>query len=456
MTLNSATDLTQGPVGSHLTRMTIPMTWGLMSVMAVQLVDAYFVGQLGTDSLAAVGFAFPIMGLFTAFAFGIGAGASSVIARAIGGGRHDMVRAYSTQSVLLGIVFAVCFATLGLQTIDPLFLALGADPEVLPLIHDYLGWWYWGCPLVVVAMVGNAGIRASGNIRTPAMIMTVAAVGNLILDPILIFGLLGFPRMELAGAALATVIAFFVTMLCALYVLKVRLKMISLSACTFKVGQSWKDILHVAIPASTTNLIEPMAVAIATWMVAGFGTVAVAGFGVATRIENMCLFVVMSLAIIMGPFVGQNAGAGRPERVEKAVNLAYRFSIGFGIAIAVLMWVGGAWLTALFNDDPQMLAVATTYLYLVPISYTLLGVIMVASAVANGIGSPGPALVMSFTQLLVVFVPAAWLLSQQVGVTGIFIAAALANTVVGLGAMVWSRKRCAAMAVDRSAEPVPD
>jgi len=417
------------------------------------LVDAYFVGQLGTDALAAVGFAFPVMGLFTAFAFGIGAGSSSVIARAIGGGRDEMVRAYSTQSVLLGIAFAVCFATVGLNSIDPLFLALGAEPELLPLIHDYMGWWYWGCPMVVVSMVGNAGIRAAGNTRTPAIIMTVAALGNLILDPILIFGLWGFPRLELAGAAMATVVAFFVTMLCSLYILIVRLKLVTLSGYRCNVRQSWKDILHVAIPASATNLIEPMAVAMATWLVAGFGSVAVAGFGVATRIENLCLFVIMALAIVMGPFVGQNAGAGRLDRVDRAVTLAYRFSIGFGVAVAVLLWIGGAGLASLFNDDPAMVSVATGYLYMVPISYTLLGVILVASSVANGIGAPVPALVMSITQLLVVFLPAAWFLSQQMGVTGIFVAAALANTVVGLGAMVWSRKRCAAMA-QQTAEPV--
>lgn len=443
-------DLTVGDERTHLINQTIPMIWGIFAILGMNLADTFFVGQLGTDQLAAMGFTFPVVMIMSSLAFGIGTGASSVMARAIGSKQDDRVRSYSTQSLILALIVAILFAITGLLTVDPLFRLLGAPERLLPLVHDYMDIWYLGCFLVVVPMVGNAGIRAAGNSKLPSYVMFSVAIVNLILDPIFIFGWFGFPRMELQGAALATIIAYSVSFIAALYVLRVKLNFLTWDACQQRVWASWRDILRIGIPASATNLISPVSIAITTWMVAQYGSEAVAGYGVASRIETFSLIVLMALSVMLAPFAGQNWGAGKVERLQRALSLSFRFSWIWGIAMAVLLWLGAEWLTGWFTEDAVAVDSAVSYLRIVPVTFALLGIVMMVSSVANGVGEPVPALVMTLTRLVLIYLPLAWLLSRWLGVDGIYLATAAANTLVGAGAWWWSIRKCSGKPVTQA------
>jgi len=408
--------------------------------MSMNIVDTFYVGQLGTAPLAAMGFTIPITAILLSLAFGVGIGASSVIARAIGAQEIEQVRSYASHSIVIALCIAATFAYFGYRYMDTIFTWLGAPPSLFPLIHDFMDIWFLGSFVVVVPMVGNSALRAAGNTKIPSLIMIAVAIVNIVLDPILIFGLLGMPRMELAGAALATVISYSIALIIGLYFLSYKLKFVSFSALGRQVTQSWKAILRIAIPATGTNLIAPLSVALTTWLVASHGPEAVAGFGVATRIESICIVVIMALSSIMGPFVGQNWGAERRDRVALALNHSYRFILFWCLGISLLLWVSGQWLVGWFADDAQVLASATLYLWLVPISYLFLGVIMTTSSAANGTGDPKPSLVMSFLRLIGLYLPLAFVLNSAFDLTGLYLATALANIIVGLGALRWSRK----------------
>lgn len=438
-------DLTQGSVSSQLVRLAVPMVWGIFAIMFMSLADTYFVGQLGTDELAAMGFTFPVVMVMSSLAFGIGIGASSVIARAIGAGEQERVQCYSTQSIIMALVVAILLAVLGLLTIEPVFRLLGAPEELLPLIRDYMDIWYLGSFMVVVPMVGNAGIRASGNTRLPSYIMMTVALANVVFNPILIFGLFGLPRLELQGAALATLGAYFIALLVSLYILKFKLNFLTLHACRSRVIESWKAILRIAIPAAGTNLVGPISAATTTWMIAQFGSSAVAGYSVASRIEMFCMLVLMATASALAPFAGQNWGAGRADRLKEALGLGFRFALFWGAAMAVLMWLFSDYLIHLFTQDEAAVAAANQYLRIVPLSFGLLGIIAMVSSVANGVGEPIPALVMTVTRLVIIYIPLALLLSNFMGLSGVFIATAAANFLVGFGAMWWANRQCAAM-----------
>lgn len=433
-------DLTEGPVKGHLKRMTMPMIWGITAILSMNLADTYFVGQLGPDQLAAMGFTFPVVGMLSAFAFGIGAGASSVIARAIGAKDTDKVQMYTTQGLILALILALCFTATGIVFSREIFRLLGAPDNLLPLINDYMHIWFGGSFLIVVPMVGNAGIRAAGNSKIPGIVMTVVAVVNVILDPIFIFGLFGFPRMELQGAALATVLAYSITFLTALYILRYRLHMISFAACTRGVRQSWAAILRVGLPATGTNLIPPLSTAVTTRMIAGYGPDAVAGYGVASRIEALCIIPLMALCAILGPVVGQNWGANRKDRVVEALRASEGFSIICGIAAAAVLWLFADNLSHLFTDRETIIDAAHFYLVIIPVTYAFLGFVMIASASANGIGTPLPSVILSLSRLVVIYFPSAWGLSAMFGLNGIYMATALSNVVVGVGALLWSRR----------------
>jgi len=435
-------DLTQGNERRQLIELTIPTIWGALAIMSMHLADTWFVGQLGTDELAAMGFMFPVVMIISSLALGVATGASSVIARAIGSEQTDWVRSYSTQSIILAVSIALLFASVGMVTVDPVFRLLGAPDHLLPLIHDYMDIWYLGSFLIVVPMVGNASIRAAGNTRLPSYVMISVSLVNLALNPIFIFGLFGFPRMELQGAALATVTAFSVAFIIMLYVLGVKLKFLSLRACSQRVIQSWKAILYIAIPAAGTNLIIPFTAAITTWVVAQYGSNAVAGYGVASRIESFGLIVLGALATTLAPFAGQNWGARKLDRLNHALDLSFRFAWLWGSVLAILLWFSAEQIIGWFTTEPLAVESAKHYLYIVPITFGMLGTIMMSSSVANGTGNPLPAMIMTISRLLLVYLPLVWLLPQWFGLDGVYLAVAIANVLVGIGAFMWIKRKC--------------
>ena len=328
---NNQAKLIEGNIPGQLVRLTLPMFVGILGMISFNLIDTFFVGRLGAKELAAMSFTFPVVMIIGSISMGLGIGASSVISRAIGEGAHRKVVRLTTDGLLLALLTVIVFVTAGLFTLEPLFTALGADAELLPLIESYMKIWYLGVPFVIIPMVGNNAIRATGDTKTPSAIMFVAIVVNSVLDPLLIFGIGPFPRMELEGAALATVIARAVTLIVAFWVLWKREKMLSLAIPKItQVFNSWKKILYVGVSAAGTNLIIPISIGIITRLVSAHGNEAVAGFGVASRIEAFSLTIMMALGSVMAPFAGQNLGAGKIGRIRTALKLGRGFSMVWG------------------------------------------------------------------------------------------------------------------------------
>ena len=448
--------LTQGPVGGHLVNMTVPVLLGIATMMGQSLIDTWFIGQVGDAQLAAFSFGFPILMIVTSVAIGLGAGTSSVVARAIGADDHRRARRLSTDSLLLSFLVTAIISAIGILTIGPLFRVLGAPDELMPLIRGFMTILYLGVPFIVVGMVGMASMRATGDTRLPSMLMILAAVLNVILDPILIFGIGPVPAMGLNGAAMAALLARASIFVGTLYLMRHRLDMVSFNKPDpGELRQSWRDILHVGIPAAGTNIIVPVGAAVVTAMIARFGPDAVAGFGVASRIESLMLVMYYALSAIIGPFVGQNFSAGKEDRILRALWLCTAFCIGSGLAIAGLLASMSGWLPGLFSDSESVRRVTSMFLWLVPISYGTYGMVMVMNASFNGLGYPMPGVVISVCRIAVLYIPIALVAMRFFGIAGIFAAYAIANIVSGLGAYAWARRtvraRCAEEALLRKA-----
>ena len=402
--------------------------------------DAWFIGQVGDRELAALSFAFPILMIVTSVAIGLGAGTSSVVARAIGAHDHRRARRLATDSLILsfGITSAICIV--GIMTIGPLFRLLGAPEDMIPLIAGYMRILYVGVPFVVVGMVGMSSMRATGDTRLPSRLMVIAALLNIGLDPLLIFGPGPFPEMGLQGAALAAVLARAAIFFGTIYYMRYRLDMLSFDKPhPGELKKSWADILHVGVPAAATNAVIPIATGVITAMLARYGPEAVAGFGVASRIESLMLVVFYAMSAIIGPFVGQNVSAGRADRIFVALRLCTLFCLGAGLVIAVLLAVSSNLLPSLFSDNPAVTDVAALFLWIAPISYGTYGMVMVMNASFNGMGKPLPAVFISVGRMGVIYVPIAIFLERIFGIAGIFAAYALANVVTGIMAYAWAR-----------------
>lgn len=447
--------LTEGSVAKLLVRMTLPMILGTVGMMAFNLADTYFVGQLGTRELAAMSFTFPIVMIISSLALGLGMGASAVISRAIGEGDRHQVQRLTTDSLALSVLVVASGVTIGLLTIDPLFRALGATEELLPLIRQYMLIWYPGMIAVVVPMVGNNAIRATGDTKTPSMVMLVAVFINLSLDPLLIFGIGPFPRLELAGAALATVFARMTTLSVSLWILYHREQMLTFVRPSFTVMlASWKKILYIALPSAGTNIILPLSAGIITRIVAIYGVEAVAGFGVATRIEMLAIIVVMALSSVLGPFVGQNRGAKRFDRLFQGIGYSQSFSMVWGVLMYLLLALFGKSAAAVFNQDPQVVATAAIYFSIVPLGYGAQGVLRLSSISLSVLNKPFHAALLSILQAFLCYIPLAWIGSKIFGLQGIFSAAAFSYLLAGLAAHLWLKHflRQEQDAVLRSAE----
>ena len=434
-----AIPLTEGPVSSRLVKLTLPMVGGIFAIVAFNLADTYYVGQLGTNQLAAMSFTFPVVMTLGSLALGLGVGASSIIARAIGEGDRSRVQRFTTNSLTLGVAAVALLSTISLLTIDPLYTALGAGPEVLPFVRQYMQVWYFGMVVLVIPMVGNSAIRASGDTGTPSLIMILSAGFNIVLDPLLIFGFASVPALGLVGAAWATVISRALTLVASLLVLQFKEHMLSSRLPDLEeTFYCWRDVLSVGLPAAGSNMINPISIGVITSLLATHGPLAVAGFGVASRVESLAMIALMALGASIGPFVGQNWGAGKFARVIEAMRQSYLFCLAWGVVLTGVLAVSARYIVPLFNDDAEVVRVATTYLWIVPVSYGAAGIIVVASSAFNALGKPIPAVVMTVLRMFVLYIPLAYLGSRLFGPVGIFAAATMANIVVGAGAWWWS------------------
>lgn len=417
------------------------MIWGILAVIGNTVIDTFFLSRLGTTPLSAISFAFPVIMVVHSLSIGLGAGAASVVARAIGRGDQHVVKRRSTDALILSVLLVALVAAIGLATIGPVFAALGASDATLRRIDEYMSIWYYGMPFLVVPMVGNSLIRAAGDARIPGLLMVLAAVINVILDPLLIFGLLGFPRMEMQGAALATVIANGVMMVLALVVMQFRERMIDWQLPALaELWQSWKAILHVGLPAAAANMVNPAGVTAITALLARHSESAVAAFGLASRIEAVTVVALFALSATIGPIVGQNFGAGLGDRVQLALKRAYQLALLWGGCAAVLLAVAAPWLLPVFSDDPQIIALGRIYLWVVPVTFFGYGINITAAAALNAIGRPLHATSLTLLRMLLIYLPLALLLGNWLGVPGIFAAAALANLLSGLGSWLVTRR----------------
>ena len=433
--------LTQGSVGGAIRSLMVPMLMGMVALISYNIADTYFVGQLGTMELAAISFTFPVSFIVGAVTMGFGIGTSSVCARLFGAGKREDVERVAVHAMLLGIVTGLVVVTIGLLTIDPLFTLLGANETTLPVIHRYMRIYYWGGIFLVVPMITNSVLRSSGNAKTPAMIMTFAAVVNIILDPILIFGLFGMPRLEVEGAAIATVMANAGTMVASILAIVFKERLVTFRSLWPKlIMDSWRRILHVGLPAMTSSLIAPITTAFITYQVAQFGQEAVAGFGVASRVEGLMLIAVMALSGAMTPFVGQNFGAEKYDRVRSGVRWGFRFSLIYGLIVASLLALTSSIIAGFFTDDPKAIAAANLHLRIVPLSYFALGMAMAVNSSFNAIGKPMPAMFISLTRTILIYAPLAFILANLFGLVGVFAAACSANLIAGSVGVVWFRR----------------
>ncbi len=442
-------DLLEAPVGQTLKQMTIPMIYGMILLMSFNIIDTFFVSLLGTQSLAAISFTFPITFTVISLTIGLGIGTSAVIAKSLGKKDEKFAKCSGTSALILAAGVVGLLSYLGYLFTDEIFILLGASEELLPEIRNYMDFWFLGSVFLIGPMIGNSILRASGDTKTPSYIMGLGGIINAILDPILIFGIGPVPAMGIKGAAIATLISWLVGTAFVLYIVGYKRQLIHTSLVFFKsFAKSSKAILHIGLPAAGANMLTPIAAAVLTAIAATYGESAVAAFGVGSRIESIACLVVLALSMTLPPFISQNFGAGKMHRVEEGYKTSIKFVLFWQVIIYLVLAATAPWIAQAFSKEESVAEIIKLFIWILPLGYGLQGIIILTNSSFNALHKPMVALALSVVRLFVCYVPLSYLGSELYGIEGFFFGAVLGNVLMAMISYRFFSKQFAAGAVE--------
>ena len=447
-------DLTEGPVGGQLTRMTIPYFLGISSMIFASMIETIYIGILGAKELAAYSFMFPVLMALTGVSMGVGVGASSLIARAQGRGDREQVMRITTHTAILTVVLTLLLSASSFLWLDLLFRSMGAKGEVLDHVMTFANIWVPALITFTIPMVCSTVLRALGIAKGPGYVMTISSAMQLVISPVLIFGLFAVPAMGFAGSAWAFIAVGFIRII-ALSFLVWRENILLFRNVFAGFIASTREIMHIAIPSMLTSLVGPVSMAITIALLAAHSDAIVAAYGVVSRIEMLTTMVLGALASSVAPFVGQNWGARKMSRIYRGLFLSDRFCMIWGVICFAVLAPYGEPIVSLINDEPELVEAAGWFLIIVPISFGLMGVGQVASSMFIALGKPMPPTILSILKAIVIYIPLAVWFDNLWGYIGIFIALLVSNLLFGIAAFFWGRHALASEIAKRDSVSSP-
>lgn len=404
-------------------------------LMSFNLIDTFYVSMLGTQSLAAFSFTFPVTFTLISLAIGLGVGVSAIVAKTLGQKNKELARQHASVALIVSALLIYTLAMSGLVFLTQIFGLMGATSQELSLISLYMTPWLFGCLFVIMPMIGNSVMRASGDTKTPAKVMALGAIINAVLDPVFIFGLGPIDAMGIAGAAIASIVASSLSCVLVFYRLTATYNMLGWGYSLAQGIDSSKKLLAIALPAAASNMMTPISSSIVISMVASYGSEAVAAFGVGSRIESFAVIVVLALSMSLPPFISQNFGAGQYQRVKQAYFSGVKFVVLWQLAIYVVLLLLSGYIAQLFADDPKVAEIIVMYLMIVPLVHGLVGITILSNSSLNALHKPMVSVVLNVIRLFILLLPLAYLGGYFGGIQGLLIGVTIAGGLSGIIAL---------------------
>jgi putative MATE family efflux protein len=438
-------DLTRGSLLKNLWALAIPMIVANVLQNAFSIVDMIFVGRLGPTAVAAVAVSGLVMMVAWTLLIGVAISTVATVARFFGARDVERANEAAVQALILGSVISVLLLLFGVFLDEPVLRALGASAEMMEPATAYFRIVFIGSFTLVLMYLSGAILRGAGDAKTPMIILMVATAFNISLDPLLIFGPWFFPRLEVRGAAYATVVGQGIAMVLGLWILARGYSRIHVHLPQFRLRpQLMKRMVLIAIPGTFQGGLRSLAYLGLMKIVAFYGTFAVAAFGIGLRINLLVMMVGWAIGGAASTLVGQNLGAQRPDRAEKSAWLTAAIFCGFMILAGGVFFALADPLIRLFNDDPGVIKIGHSYLRVVTLSYPFLGLSMICAMSFNGAGdTQTPALIVGLT-FIALMIPLALILPKFTNprTSGIWWAMAISITLQGIiMALTFSRGR---------------
>jgi putative MATE family efflux protein len=437
-------DYTTGPVGEAVILLAIPMVAEMVMESLLALTDVYFVSRLGSSAVAAVGLTESMLTLLYGCAMGLAMATTALVARRIGEGDAEGASEAGAQALWLALGLAAVIAVPGALYAEPLLVWMGFSPAEAAAGVAYPRWMFGGCVTITLIFVLNAVFRGAGDATIAMRTLWLANGINILLDPCLIFGLGPFPELGLEGAAVATNIGRGTGVLYQLWCLtRASRGRIHLSSRRLR----FQPALAGHLLRLSYGGVAQFLVATGSWMlmmrfVAGFGSAAAAGYTIAIRIVVFTILPAWGMSNAAATLVGQNLGAGRPERAEASVWQTGLYVTVFLVAIGLLFGLAAAPIAGFFTTDPVALAAAVDCLRIVALGYLVYGFGMVMVQAFNGAGDTWTPTKINLVAYWLIQLPTAWLLANPVGwgPAGVFAAIPIAEAVMTLLSLVVFRR----------------
>ncbi|NQU40068.1 MAG: MATE family efflux transporter [Lentisphaerae bacterium] len=434
-------DLTEGRLGVGLFRLAGPMLLSSVLQNIQSLIDLFWVGRLGSSSVAAMALSGTILMMIFPLVMGMSAGTVALISRRVGEQDYEQASDTAGQSLGLALVLGLVAGVIGFFLAQQLCLLLGASPDVAALATEYLQVSFLGCFTVFVLFIGGHSIfQAAGNTVIPMLVMVLANVLNLILDPILIFGMWGAPALGIRGAALATVAAQAVAAIVAVSLLGSGLGHIHIHPRRLLPKlHIVLAILRIGLPGSAQMLARSLMALVLMHIVASCGTAAMAGYGIGLRFQMIILMPSFALANAAATIVGQNLGAQRPDRAHRGAWLAALWAVALMLVMGAVLIGCGPGLVRVFDDSPEVVAVGGRFLRITTGFFVFAALAIVLSRALMGAGDTVSPMICTFIALWGIQVPLAVGLSRILdpATDGIWWAVAVALTIHGFLVTAW-------------------
>ena len=415
-------DLTQGSIATNLWSLSWPMTISTMVMMIGPVIDMVWIGKLGGDAIAGVGVAVTVVMLINSLIMGVFTGLRAMVARFVGAGDEALANRVAQQAFALAVGMSLVVAVIGMFLARPILTLLGVDSAVAAEGATYMRINLVGIITMSLSLVAQNIMQASGDAKTPMKIAIGTRIFHIVLCPFMIFGWFIFPRLGVSGAALTDIIAQAASGAIGLWVVfsgRSRLKP-TLMNFHFDTNILWR-IIKIGIPSSLGGIHMNLGSVIFMWFIAPFGTLAVAGHTLISRLDSFVIMPALGLGTAAGILAAQNIGASKPERASKTAWIAIGWFTGLMALFSVALFIWAQPVVRIFNTDPELVGMAANFLKIQLVSYMMNGLMIVMMSVMNSMGDTVTAMYIDIVTMWGIRVPLAVILPKitTLGVYGV-------------------------------------
>jgi putative MATE family efflux protein len=400
-------DLTQGSVTKHLLHMSAFMAVSMVVQTLYLLADLYWVGRLGKEAIAAVAVAGNLTMIVLALTQMLGVGTTTLISHAAGQKDQSRAELVFNQSFVMSILVALALGVCGFVLMNPYCNSLSADANTAALAKSYLLWFIPALLLQFPLVALGSALRATGIIKPTVGLQVLSVVLNIVLAPLLIFGIGPWPKLGVTGAALASFIAILIADILIVIYFQKKYHYLRFRFPLFRPqAKIWSKMLHIGVPAGSEFVLLFVYIMIVYGIIRGFGPAAQAGFGIGARVMQALFLPVVALSFAVSPVIGQNFGGRRADRVRHSVYSAIGIASLMMLVLALLAHFAPAPLIRAFSNDQHVINFGSDYLRIVALNFVAAGIVFTTSSIFQGIGNTWPPLLSSMTRLLLFVLPA--------------------------------------------------